>query len=629
MSFKIIADTFSIARDSKHFTLIKVLKRPNTDDQVWVNLEIVNGEKYSQSIAQSILDTLDDVFFANAELNSYERFESALKEVNLTIKNIKEKRGEKSIGEINAIIAAFSGNDLFLTQSKNAEAYLIRKDKLSMISEGLNGRSADVFVNIASGNLLAEDKIIFTTSRLLRLATHSQLSGLFGDGVAEAIDSIRELVLGDSNLSIGVTCITTKPSRRITGLKNVKNIPYFAVVKKWIDKGLSFLSKKINKQQSGNKVVNKYTKKISPFKDFDKNKILMVIGGFILVLIFSVSFLMDGQRNKELREEYRIRIEAMNQDLHTANTKGYTNDKGTANAILDKVEREARDILETSFFRAEALALLEKSQETRDSINNTSRIDKGTPYIDLSAKNEDIEASGIVNLDENFFVYEYNKLYEIILDQILDPKTIDENEVVIASTTMEDYDQVVFLTQSGRIIEYSDGEIQFTNTEDEAWKSGIDIGAYGRYLYLLSPENNQIYKYPRIRSKYASASEYNIDAELKNAISFAIDGSVYVLNEGGEIIELFKGKKKEFNIVDMASDLSDATKIFTSPEINNLYVLDPINKKVTIIEKYVNGGGYRGQLIFENLDNLEDIYVDKSEDKLYLLTKKAIYRVEI
>ncbi|MBU1935126.1 hypothetical protein KKF04_03655, partial [Patescibacteria group bacterium] len=358
--------------------------------------------------------------------------------------------------------------------------------------------------------------------------------------------------------------------------------------------------------------------------------ILAVILFIVLILIISISFLMDGRRDQALREEYRLRIEAMNQDLHVANTKGYANDKETANAILEKVELEARGILETNYFRAEALALLDKIQETRDSINNTVRVSDAVAYVDLSEKRESVEALGLVNMDDNFFAYEYNALYEVILDQVLDPKTIDETEVVIVGTAMEDQGVLVFLTQSGRIIEYDEGQFRFANTDDEGWKPGTSISAYGKYIYLLSPSTNQIYKYSRLRSKYSSATEYNVDADLTGAISFAIDGNIYVLKKGGEIMQMFKSKVQPFEIEDMATDISEATQIFTSPELDNLYILDPVNNRVTIVEKEVGAGArYSGQMLFEDLDEIQGIYVNKNEDKLFLLTKKEIYQVDI
>lgn len=621
MSFKYLADTFSVARDSDHFIQLKSLKKPRVEDQIWLAFEIIGDTKFARSTVQNIIDTIEEVYFENLELDAYERFENALKEINIIYKNMKEKRGVKSLGTISAIIAIFSGNELHLTQSKDAEAYLIRKGKLSLVSEGLSGKSEDLFVNIASGEILPEDKVLFCTSRLLRLATHSQIAGLCDDGVTEALDSIRELVLSDNDLSIGVTCVHAKLPQRGVAKSNFGGNKYLNKIKEVLSSAFEFIGKKL-----GGKINNK----IGVNTDFNKNTILAIILVIILILIISISFLMDGRRNGALREEYRIRIEGMHQDINTANTKGYANDKETANAILEKVEAEAREILETNYFRAETLALVEKIQETRDSINNTVRLSDVTPYVDLSSKRENIEAIGLLNLDDNFFAYEYNALYEVILDQVLDPKTIDDTEVVMTGSAMEDMGILVLLTQSGRIIEYDEGQFRFASTEDESWKPGVAIAAYGKYIYMLSPSTNQIYKYSRLRSSYSTATEYNSDAEIQDAISFAIDGNIYVLKKGGEIIQLFKSKKQPFEIEDLTTDISEATKIFTSPELDGLYILDSVNKRVIIVQKDIGlGGRYQGQVYFENLDNVQDIYVEKNENKLYLLTKKEIFEVDI
>jgi len=618
MSFKILADTFSVARDSSHFVQLKTLKSPRTEDQIWLAFKIEGDTKYARSTMQSMIDTLDEVFFDNLDVDVYERLEQALKEVNLTYKTLKEKRGAKSVGKISAIIAVFSGNELHLTQSADAEAYLIRKGKLSLISEGLDGKSEDLFVNIATGELLPEDKVLLSTSRLLRMATHNQLAQMCSEGITEALDSIRELVLSDNELSIGVTCISTKLPRRAGTAKSKSRGQgkILANLKKYWNVVASFAEDKL--KIKGRKL------------PMEKSNILIALGAAILILILSVSFLMNGRRDTQLRDEYKIRIEAMNQDLHVANTKGYANDKETANAILEKVEADARAILDSKYFRAEALALLDKVQATRDSINNTTRVSEIKPYVDLSTKRESIEALGLMNLDGNFFVYEYNALYEVILDQVLDPKTIDQTEVVVNGTAMEDQGILALMTQSGRVIEYAEGNFQFVGTNDETWKSGVDIAAYGRNLYILSPNNDQIYKYSRARSKYGNATEYNLDADLTSALSLAIDGNIYVLRAEGDIVKIFKGEQQSFEIEDMATDISQVTEIFTLPEHNNMYLLDPENRRVVILEKEVGPGArYFGQVYFEELPDVQGFYVNKTEDKLYLLTKKAIYQVEI
>lgn len=624
MSFKILADTFTVSRDTDHFIQVKTVKKPRFAEQVWLAIEIDGETKYARSIVQNMVEIIEDVFFDKTELSGYERFENTLKEINVIIKNLKEKKGASSLGAISAILAVFDENELLLTQSKNAEAYLIRRGKLSTISEGLGSSSEDLFVNIASGELKADDKVILATSRLLRVASQSQLVQLLSEGVTESIDALRELVMAENELSIGVGCVHVRLPQRLGAVPGpLKQTMIVETVKKWVQQFFAAVNAK-----TGGKLPKP---KINlPAINLGRKGVLVALVGVVLLLVISVSLLMDSRRNQALRAEYRQRIEAMNQDLQVANTKGYANEKETANAILDNVEREARDILGANYFRDEVMILLEKVQATRDSINNTIRLKEPKPYVDLSVKNASVKAIGLVNMDENFFAYAYDTLYEVILDQVLEPKLIDETEVAIASAAMEDQGVVVFLTQSGRLLEYKDGQFSFANTDDTGWKSGSAIAAYGRNLYLLNPEANQIYKYSRLRSSYSGASDYNADADVKEGISMAIDGNVYVLKKGGEIVKLFKSKVQPFAIEDAASDLSTVTKIFTTTDLENLYLLDPVKKQIVIIEKDRAGlAHYVGQVVFGELPAVNDFYVDKSESSLYLLTDQQIYKVEL
>jgi hypothetical protein len=611
----LIADTFSVSRDSEHFIQLKALKKPKTEDQIWIALEILGDGKFARGTAQSILETLEAVFFDHLELGAYERFEAALKETNLIINGLREKRG-KAFGKINAILAVFTGVELHLTQSGDAEAYMIRNNKIVTLSEGLSSRSADLFVNIASGELKADDKLIFATGRLLRLATNSQLIQSFGDGVTEAVEALRELTLGNEDLSLGAVCLHAKQLQKteISAPMKSEN-PFLNKAKEFLGTVLGFISEK-----TGNSMGR-----------FKKRDILIALALMVVVLFGSVSFLMKYERNNAIRAEYRTKIDRLYQDVQMANTKGYANDKVGANAILEKIDTDARAILDANYFRPEALALLDKVQEVRDSINHTDRLKDLAPYVDLKTKKPDAKAIGLVSLSDNLYAFGHNSLFEVILNQVMDPRTIDNTEIVIGAAAIEDQKIIAFLTQSGRLMEYDKGQFKFANTEDSKWKGGVDIAAYGKNLYMLSPANNQIYKYSRLGSKYSGATEYNGDANLKDAISIAIEGDIYVLKKGGSITRLYKSKTQPFKINDLAVELTDATQIFTTPELDNIYLLDPKNKRVVIITKPDSYGTskYFGQLIFDKLKDVQDFYVEKGEKRLFLMTSQEIYRIDI
>ncbi len=331
-----------------------------------------------------------------------------------------------------------------------------------------------------------------------------------------------------------------------------------------------------------------------------------------------------------MREEYSLRIEAMNKELDNANNKGYAGEKETANAILGEVEAEANKILKEDFFREEILVLLGKVQKIRDVINNTLRLADAKPYSELSSNGQPAQAIGLTGLGKTLFAFSPNRLHEVVLGQSMEPKAIDGGEAAVKAAPMEDQEAVVLLTASGRILEYGEGNFTFMSTEDESWKSAVDLAAYGKYLYLLSPQNNQIYKYGRLRSGYSGATEYSKGAQLEGALSMAIDGSVYVLRQGGEIIKLFKSQQEDFRIENLPTSLEGATQIFTSPELKHLYVLDPGGKRVLVLQKDTDAGAkYIGQISFEDLEGVKSIFVQKEEDSLFLLAPSAIYQADL
>ena len=229
-------------------------------------------------------------------------------------------------------------------------------------------------------------------------------------------------------------------------------------------------------------------------------------------------------------------------------------------------------------------------------------------------------------------MYDYNALFKTILSVVEPPLTINENEVVMTAVPMEDRNVIVFYTSDGKIIEYRNESFVITDTQDEQWMEAVALGVFKKNLYLLDPASNQIWKYTRGSDSYSKRKTYisGETTELSDAISIAIDGSIYALRESGEILKFHAGDKQEFNIKGVIPNLfSNTTKIYTQTEQRNLYVLDSVNNRIVIIEKGQEDQNpqYKEQYIIEDIESVQDIYVDQAEQKMYLLDKQKIYEV--
>ena len=182
------------------------------------------------------------------------------------------------------------------------------------------------------------------------------------------------------------------------------------------------------------------------------------------------------------------------------------------------------------------------------------------------------------------------------------------------------------------MIEYKDDRMAFLSTTDTNFKKGDAIEAYSNKIYILDPEGSQIWRYTRRRDQFDGAQAYANSVDLKNGIDLAIDGNVYVLNKDGYVTKLFQGSKEDFPIKKQpVKAVTAPTKIFTEADMSQIFILEPNEHRVLVYLKDDRSGGavYSGQYIFDEINDLKDVYVDKDTNTMYVLTSKAVYRTAL
>ena len=144
--------------------------------------------KDPQSIAEAIFGVALHVFETSKIKDSYDRFEEALKAANMEAR----KFAAHIPGDLDVVMAFFDFNNLYLSQSGEAEVYLLRDGNISQISETPED-GADLFLNILNGQVAVEDSIILTTHRILRFVTTNKLVDLFSrTAFSEGVALLRQ-----------------------------------------------------------------------------------------------------------------------------------------------------------------------------------------------------------------------------------------------------------------------------------------------------------------------------------------------------------------------------------------------------------------------------------------------------
>lgn len=686
MAFRVAHEFLTVGKDSTGFTKNYYYE---WDDglggnvaHLFLNFYLDSTEIPGSEVGDLVFDLFKNYFFHNLSRPAGDRFEDMLKEVNAAIRKKEEELGLKFVPNIHVIMGAVSDNQLYLSQHGDAEAYLIRRKYVSVLTDDLSDAKnhGELFQNIASGAVSTGDYVLFCSARLLRYITKPDLGRLLSAGVSleVALDAINDAVSielmdrmsilgiqvgedevavvegaplsggqaedriqngGEAAAAISFTGFLGKGTRTLrsaTGLLGQslklqfgKLMPTLSRDKTPVEPNASVeepLEAPISESSSD------LTTLLHEWKTLKRDKILMILVAVVLVLLVGIYLVRLQGKKQHLVEELESKLTTVETNLNTARTTG-SYDKESATALLDESETIALEVLNSGYLRGKASEYLKEIDVQRDRLDNVRRLENPTVYADFTTANPTMNALGIVPLGESLHVFEYNKLYELLLSQIQAPKTIDANEVVVDGAYFEDRDSLVFLTKSNRVIEYVDGQFSFLDTEDGSWRAGSQLAVYNNRIYLLDSAQGQIWRYPAGREGFGGGNGYITQegVDLKEARSVAIDGALYVLTGEGVIRKFVSGEEDtEFEIKKApTTDLSGATVIYTEFEMFQVFLLDAAGNRVLVFNKDQRSGDlvYSTQYIFENADELRDIYVDKEDSKLYVLGKSKVYEV--
>jgi hypothetical protein len=629
--------------------------------QIFVNLEIQNNLADGQEIGATIFETMQKFFFEDVERDPYERFEASLKEVNDMLTKYKSERKSGYIGNLNVVIAAIVGPALYLTQCGDAEAYLIRKRYVSIVSEGLDedAKEGEVFSSIASGQIEAGDFVLFSSTRLLRYISKTDFAKAVSrkniqDSLEDIKDTVSTEILGRIGMiGMGFDAVSLEEEKEFLAEEDTANSAFLESSENHVRSEKETLTGKFFSvfRKRRKKKVEVYDGSVNPMLANAKEMLGNVWGkiagggatgklfiGLVVVIVLLLGGILFAQNSSEknaLLKDLEGTLTTVQSQIAEAQTKA-SYDKEAAKALLDSAREDSMMVLNSGYFREKANMLLVQIEETRDSIDEVIRIDNPPVFADLSEKRSDVNALGFVAVGDRRFVYEYNALYELVLDQIQDPLTIDEEESVITATAFGERGSIVFLTKSGKLIEYREGTVSFMDTDDGTFHKGTALADWSNRIYVLDAEGNQIWRYTykgnseSFGSGEAWVSDSSVD--FAGAKDIAIDANVFVLKGDGELLKFYAGSKVDFFLNNLPfNDFIDPTKIFTNENLGQIYILDASESRVFVFNKDSRTGNvdYVKQFYFSGVGELRDIYVNNDTNTLYVLSESKVYEVNL
>lgn len=326
-------------------------------------------------------------------------------------------------------------------------------------------------------------------------------------------------------------------------------------------------------------------------------------------------------------------------------------EKEKAKVLLTKNQAlisELIDLVQNSFNNNEevsnkAIVILSKHQEQQDSINNVQRIEDMEEILDFSKSGFIVNPIGINKINNDLYFYELDSgiLYKFKInnESTFEEKTEENKDLTLTFLSAKDElrkmvslenGQIVLLGQSNKLYLYNsstnDNKILSINPNIDV-EDVIDIDNFFSNFYILTKDGIIKYSLQSQENNTVQGTEWTkiIKDQFNDAKSLAIDGSIFILNSNGTITEYYRGKKEQTIKLSLENPLGNNNKIFTKNDFNNLYLSDPDNKRIMVLNK---NGDLINQYINDDFGNLTDFWVTNSEEGIYLLCGKKVYRID-
>ncbi|MBI4133085.1 hypothetical protein HY478_00565 [Candidatus Uhrbacteria bacterium] len=330
---------------------------------------------------------------------------------------------------------------------------------------------------------------------------------------------------------------------------------------------------------------------------------LLLVAALVFIVLFAQSILYLG---------YRRRVQNAQAAYLTA---------------VSDIERLRTDAEASLIYRdeAEARALLLSAQEkiaelprdSRGKRKTTERLSNEIQTALIELRHEIIIDPQIIRRLEspppaNSFAYRLT-----LYDEAAATST------VIGTSTYED--RTVALHDDGAIDVISESG-ERTPLELTVPGEVLDAELFGTRLYILAPTVPQIYRLGRAGQSFANLTPWLREGGelIRQSRDLAIDGAIYALSPTS-IIKFFAGVTEEWAPY-IEPVLEDATKIWTSDEVQGIYILEPSRRRIVVLDK---PGVLLAQYIFPEGTELRDFAVDEANKKLAVVNADHIEEIDL
>ncbi len=167
------------------------------------------------------------------------------------------------------------------------------------------------------------------------------------------------------------------------------------------------------------------------------------------------------------------------------------------------------------------------------------------------------------------------------------------------------------------------GTVSIKNNDD--WQKPVGLSTYEGNLYLLDQKAG-VLKYVPADGGFSKTNYFKSSSpDLSQATSLSIDGSIYILTSSN-ILQYTSGTADSFTVSGLDKPFNHPTRIVTTIDMKNLYVLDSGNSRLVVLNK---SGAFQTEYTASVLKTARDIDVSEKNKQVIILSGGKLYKMAL
>jgi len=618
-----------------------------------------------------LAEKIKDKYYKTASSAPEKSLREPLRIANEHLEKIAREGDVGWLGNLSFAVISLKNQELNFTKVGDFKTLLIRKGQIIDIDQrvkfdGIEPYPLKIFGNIVSGKLSENDIILVLSGNVYQAFIEENLLNDIARKSTSEFNNILNgkkeqlvklsgicllIVLSRETAAKERETIAEKKALRIFSFKEVFN-PLLRMAGKIRIPKIKFPKLKISLPRIGlpkakvrisshpdkkNKLSSLSPTRLRLFRVSDdlKKKVTLIL---VLILILAAGFFIFQKEEEKNIEAYQIQIDQIQKKIELADSYFILAEynplaEKNANALYREAWDEISPLLSASLripktIGNQASELKNTVSEKLYHLNKLVEIPEPELVFEFKAK-EFIPQKLLYFKDKIYFFTSYSENVFGLDVKERQGEMIETDQKFSEAVLLTD--SILFFAKPNEITMFKEGKFQGTIHLQELLSETdlLSPSSYKSSLYFLDNKNSSIVKYPFVSELSFGNPESWLSPGIKTATDFksmAVDGSIWVLTKKNSIERYYAGQLQETIILEIFPEPKNFSRIFTTLELPYLYILEPEQKRVVILDKT---GQIVRQYQSEKFDNLLNFSLSENGKTVYLLNGLKVYSISV